>query len=129
MKLNTRKLVEAFEEAPYGDPVHKQTISKMGKAALRKVAEAMGLSKADYRVDYNPGGIAVTGEVMLHTDFVYVQICHGFGHSPVTILIRACKGRKDYCGLDNNYLSVHALENPKGMAETLMDLARSRGTL
>jgi hypothetical protein len=45
------------------------------------------------------GGVAVSGEAILHGERVYVQI----GDSTCGILVRSCAGRKDYCGGQNHW--------------------------
>lgn len=129
MKLSINKLNQAFEAASYGDPCHKELISKMGKAALRRVAKALELEKGQYRLDYNPGGIAVPGEVTLHTEFVYVQIQAKFFGTGAQVMYRACESQKDYCGRTNYFVSAKLLESPEQMAKCLTDIALREGTL
>lgn len=47
------------------------------------------------RASYNAGGIAVSGDITVHGDFVYVS-----WEADILnwILVRTCKGRKDYTG-------------------------------
>lgn len=97
----------------YNDQVKKAAASRF-KSALRKVAKAMNLVTGQYDLRFNPGGIAVWGEVTLHTDAVYIQASkdHDMG-----VLVRTCKGRKDYTGGPNRYLPVGLLlTNPAEFA-------------
>lgn len=52
------------------------------------------------------GGIAVSGEMTLHSDHVYVQMSAdtfiGPGNRPC-VLVRSCTGRKDYTGGRNQW--------------------------
>ncbi len=76
---------------------------KAGKALLKKLAESLGLQKDDFDIRSNMGGIAVAGEITLHGENIYIQICEHFTRTGMQILIRKCKGRKDYSGGQNYY--------------------------
>lgn len=103
----------------YNDPAKKAAASKF-KSALRKVAKALGLQAGQYDLRFNPGGIAVWGEVTLHTDTVYIQASNG--HS-LGVLVRTCKGRKDYTGGRNNWLSTSLLlSNPEMFAQSVKNV-------
>ena len=100
----------------YCDPKLKDQFHRTAKAQLKKVAEAMGLTPDQYDLRSNKGGIAVSGEVTLHTDSVYVQVGQFF-HTPLNVLYRTCKGRKDYSGGSNHYCTADALEDPEQFAK------------
>jgi len=60
-------------------------------------------------IRFNPGGPAVSGEVTLHTDHVYVQFSGDFHNDPsLGVMVRTCKGRKDYSGGANNWVRSKA---------------------
>jgi hypothetical protein len=100
----------------YNDDAKKVADSKF-KKALSKVAKALGLTKEQFDLRFNPGGIAVWGEVTLHTDTVYIQASKGHD---MGVLVRTCKGRKDYTGGRNNYLPVALLlSNPEEFAQKI----------
>lgn len=80
--------------APYNDERRKQFKSAALKF-LKEIASELGLAKSDFDARYNPGGIAGSGDAILHTDHVYVHI-NNFG-----AYWRLCNGRKDYCGEHN----------------------------
>jgi hypothetical protein len=73
---------------------------------LRKVAHALGLVKGQYDLRFNRGGPAVWGEVTLHTDTLYVQAS---ASHPERVLVRTCRGREDYTGGRNHWLSQEVL--------------------
>lgn len=83
--------------ASYNETVKNQ-FRKEGMALLRKVAKILGLEKGTYSIRYNPAGIACSGDCTLHHDRVYVMfnldICDW-------VLVRSCKGQKDYTGGPN----------------------------
>ncbi len=89
----------------YDDAAKKRIAAKL-KTALRKAAKAMGLSSGEYDLRFNPGGIAVWGEVTLHSDQYYIQASAG---TDMGVLARRCKGRKDYTGGMNHWFPFHVL--------------------
>lgn len=81
-----------------------------GRKALKRVAAKLGLLPSTFDIRSNQGGIAVSGEVTLHSDHLYIQLyqsCMGPGYE---ILYRTCKGRKDYTGGPNNQAPIDYLE-------------------
>lgn len=104
----------------------KEAFHKVARAALRKLAKELGLEKDQYEIRSNKAGIAVSGEVTLHTDPVvrinlnatdwsvvglYVQVsqsCLGRGRE---VMFRTCTSRKDYTGGTNHFASAADLED------------------
>jgi hypothetical protein len=68
-----------------------------------------------WNVRSNQGGIAVSGEVTLHMDRVYIQIHQSCVSGP-SVLVRACNGQHDYTGGVNHSINVEALANPDRFA-------------
>lgn len=90
---------------------NKDQLHRAGKKALKQLAERLGLKKDEFEVRSNKGGIAVSGEVILHTDKLYIQLCDSFNGKGIRFLFRTCNGRKDYCGGQNNYASIDHFES------------------
>lgn len=66
-------------------------------AVLHQVAKDLYLAPGTFTVSFNPGGIAVPGDAILHHDRVYVNLepsmfASGVGYA------RRCAGQKDYGG-------------------------------
>lgn len=80
-----------------------------GKKFLREVAKELDLPKGTFEVRSNMGGIAVSGEVTLHSDTLYVQLSESCMRPGVDILFRSCRGRKDYSGGMNHWSNVRTL--------------------
>ena len=81
------------------------------RGRLRALADALKLSADSYELRSNPGGIAMSGEITLHTERVYVQVlqaCVGVGWG---VLVRTCKGRQDHTGGANHWLPLDALND------------------
>jgi hypothetical protein len=83
-----------------------------GRKALRALADALGLPDASYDIRTNRGGPAVSGEVVLHSDSIYVQLdlgCMGRGRE---VMFRKVAHRQDYVGDRNYWASVQELLTP-----------------
>lgn len=72
-----------------------------GRKFLQAMADYWDLGKGSYEIRSCKGGPAVLGEVILHADSIYVQVCEYLG-SPM-VMYRHCKGQKDYTGGHNNW--------------------------
>jgi len=60
--------------------------------------------------------IAVSGEVTLHHDRVYIQVSQPSTGHDSGILIRRCNGRKDYTGERNHFASLSLLDDLTALA-------------
>lgn len=81
------------------DFYNKQEWRAKGLAVLRKLAKDLGLARGTYDIRFNAGGIAVSGDAILHSEHLYVSLS-GFGHESAGYA-RKVKGRKDYVGERN----------------------------
>jgi hypothetical protein len=86
----------------YND-VNKTYFHRVGKKVMKEIANLMGFNPSDYEIRSNKGGIAVSGEVILHHNKIYIQF------SENGILFRKCNGMTDYCGERNNWLNWNNL--------------------
>ena len=101
----------------------KEQFHRHARKFLRLLAEDIGLSSVDYDLRSNKGGPAVSGEVTLHSDRLYIQISH-FGVTD--ILLRSCNGRHDYTGGKNVFVSLQDISH-QGKYRSLVDLVRFTG--
>jgi hypothetical protein len=67
----------------------------------------------------NNGGPAVSGEITMHADHLYVQACQPATGHDSGVLYRACQSRKDYTGGRNNFASLDLLNDPALLARTI----------
>lgn len=75
----------------------KRKFHSHAAAVLRSLARELGYEKGEFDLRHNQGGIAVSGEITLHSDTLYVQLAqHGF-------MWRTCKSRRDYTGGMNHF--------------------------
>lgn len=79
---------------------------------MRALADALGLAEDSYDIRSNRGGIAVSGEVILHGVSIYVQLSLGAMGFSREVMFRKVAGRKDYVGDRNNWASVDELVQP-----------------
>lgn len=93
----------------------KDALHRAGKKFLRELASEIGLAKGEFDIRSNTGGIAVSGEITLHGESVYIQIGESCMHRGSTIMYRTCEGRKDYCGGQNHFARMSDLANPSRM--------------
>lgn len=95
----------------------KKLFHSEARRALRNLADALGYEKAEYEIRSNMAGPAVSGEVTLHSDEVYVQAsCDGHDRG---ILYRRCRDRRDYLGDRNRFAPLSELTNPAVFAAKL----------
>ncbi|MDP2685323.1 MAG: hypothetical protein Q8P20_09915 [bacterium] len=95
----------------------KDEFHRQSKIVLRKIAAGLGLKRGDYDLRSNMGGIAVSGEITLHADNLYVQFSQSVMGS--TFMFRHCNGRKDYSGSKNNLMPFNELVNISGVIQSL----------
>ena len=98
---------------------------KLGCKLLKKIVELMGLQKGEYDISWNPGGIACSGDHMLHTDKIYLALQDNLGSG--WFYWRTCRGRKDYSGGTNQIynwktFTIYGLEL---LADTLKKVQNS----
>lgn len=60
--------------------------------------------------------MAVSGEIVLHHEKLYVQVCQPATGADSGILIRSCNGRGDYTGGPNGLVPLTYLDNIQALA-------------
>lgn len=94
------------------DPEAKRAFHREARSALRIAARHLGLDHDQYDLRSNMAGIAVSGEITLHADEIYIQISIP-GFTPGReVMFRLCKGRRDYRGEMNNFCDIAVLVDP-----------------
>ena len=97
----------------------KREFHLAARRQLRRLAEALGLAPGSYDIRNNAGGVAVSGEIILHGARVYVQVSQPATGHDTGVLFRTCEGRKDYCGGPNNFVSLDLLHRPDELASRI----------
>ena len=101
------------------DPEAKRRFHANARRRLLELAAALGLSPCSFDLRSNAGGIAVSGEVTLHADRLYVQVSQPARGADGGILFRSCDGRRDYVGGVNNFASLDLLHDPAALARRI----------
>ena len=98
------------------NPEIKQRFHATARRRLRRLATALGFAPGSFDLRSNRGGIAVSGEITLHHDDVYVQVCQPATGADAGILIRTCQGRRDYTGGRNHFAPLRLLDDEAALA-------------
>jgi hypothetical protein len=93
------------------DPEQKTAFHRAARERLKALAGAMGWDAGTYELRSNQGGIAVSGEITLHHEAVYIQAAQGALGPGMGILIRTCRGRRDTTGGPNNFAPLDLLDD------------------
>lgn len=105
------------------DALRKHAFHLAGKRLMRRIAGELGLTKGQYDLRSNLGGIAVSGEVTLHADTLYLQLSQSaLSGGRACILYRRCAGRKDYTGETNHWIDVERLLTADGAERFIQSL-------
>ena len=95
-----------------GDPARKRAFHGQAIMRLNHLAFGhLGFSPGDFDLRSNLAGDAVSGEVTLHHERVYVQVSQPSGGGDRGLLIRKCAGRGDFIGGPNHMADLAALDD------------------
>lgn len=97
------------------DEQAKKLFHSDGRKALKRLGDALCLADGSYDLRSNKGGIAVSGEIVLHGEDIYVQLGLGIG-SGREVMFRRVAGRRDYCGDRNHWAAIGELLEPDRLA-------------
>jgi hypothetical protein len=111
--LTTRNIDAYSDEGA----LRKAAFHKEGKQFLKSLAKALALRPGSFDIRSNLGGIAVSGEVTLHHERLYVQLSESAIQPGVSILYRSCQGRKDYSGGQNHFCAIGSLTSSDGQTK------------
>ncbi len=114
-----------FKPCAY-DAAQKRSFHATARTRLRRLATELGLPSGSYNVRSNAGGIAVSGEVTLHGERIYVQVGQPAMGDDSGILIRSCRGLKDYTGGANHFASLRLLDVPSMLADRVRAVCGGR---
>lgn len=101
------------------DEQQKRRFHTTARSRLKKLAAALGLPPGTYDIRTNKAGIAVSGEITLHHDRVYVQVGQYGLSSGHGILIRTCTSRKDFTSGLNHFLPLSNLDDIPALAAAI----------
>ncbi len=98
------------------DEQQKKRFHTIARSRLKSLASELGLEPGSYDIRSNKAGIAVSGEITLHHERTYIQVGQFGLSSGHGILIRTCKGRKDYTGGPNHFVALDMLDDIPALA-------------
>lgn len=104
----------------------KKAFHRQAKKCLKALASELGFAPGTYDLRSNMGGIAVSGEVTLHHDDIYVQVSKGSGGADRGVMVRTCEGRKDYSGGRNHFAPLSWLDSGDGKLARLCRQVREQ---
>jgi hypothetical protein len=97
-------------------PEQKRRFHATARARLRKLADALDFAPDTYDLRNNEAGPAVSGEIILHHARVYIQVCQSAMGNDSGILVRTCRGRRDYTGGRNHFAPLSMLDDIPALA-------------
>ena len=98
----------------------KKSMHLAGMRFMRLLAQELGMQQGSFDVRSNKGGVAVSGEVTLHGEYLYVQMSESpVGDKGACLMYRRCKGRGDFTGGPNGFISMELLRHPQKQASFL----------
>lgn len=92
--------------------VVKVEFLRKARQMAKLIAKQLGLAEGTYEIRTNKGGIAVSGEVTLHADHLYIHLGQTWGGMEQRFYYRACRNQKDYTGGTNRWMLWSDLLDP-----------------
>lgn len=89
----------------------KERFHRVAKRQLKALAKDLGLAAGSFDIRSNMAGPAVSGEVTLHHNDVYIQAANPGSRNETGLLIRTCKNRQDYTGGNNHFAPLSWLDD------------------
>ena len=108
-KSEIDELISLLGRCSYNDP-NKQEFKRLSMKLLREVNK---LGEFDADIRWNAGGIAVSGDAILHSERVYAHLTadHSGFNAQYSLYYRACKGKRDYTGERNCWFDIRKLQS------------------
>ena len=109
------------------DDAQKNLFHSTARSRLKRLAAELGLAVDSFDLRSNKAGVAVSGEVTLHHDQIYIQVgqsCMGRG---IGVLIRTSRGRRDFTGGINNFVPLALLDDVPALAERVRRIVPQLG--
>jgi hypothetical protein len=109
------KMFDWYSRCAY-DSAQKKLFHGKGRAALRALAKELRFPPDSFTIRTCEGGVAVSGEVILHGESIYIQISQPATGADSGVLIRSCNGGRDYEGGRNHFAPLSLLDEPADFA-------------
>jgi hypothetical protein len=98
------------------DGAQKKLFHAKGRGALRALAKELRLPPNSFDIRSCLGGVAVSGEIILHGASIYIQISQPATGADSGVLIPSCNGRRDYWGGRNHFAPLWLLDELAALA-------------
>lgn len=89
----------------------KERFHRVAKKLLRRLATELEFTPGSFDLRSNKAGPAVSGEITLHHEHIYIQADQSFMGPSKSLLIRTCNGRSDYSGGQNHFAPLSWLDD------------------
>lgn len=116
--LDKRDYLADLKRSASYDPDAKKLFHSAAATMLKRLQKELGGIYGEGGIRHNQGGIAVSGEVTLHLDNLYVQVAQ-FAFDSKGVLYRSCRDRKDYTGGMNNFATFEDLCDTEQFARVI----------
>jgi len=121
MAKSTKTLdLSVFEQGVHHNELAKQRFHRQSAKVLRELARHLGYKAGDFDLRHNRAGIAVSGEIILHSDTLYVQLSQSAMGPAWGFMWRTCKGRRDYTGGTNQWMPWDRLYDLASVSQTML---------
>lgn len=104
------------------DEARKAAFHNAARKKLKALAQYCGWPSQSYDLRSHKGGSAVSGEITLHHDRLYICVSQTRIGAESGILIRSCKGRADYAGGPNTFAPIQLLEDIPALASRIQKI-------
>jgi hypothetical protein len=94
-----------------GSHESKEAFHRDARRLLKSLAKDLGLAAGSFDLRSNKGGSAVSGEVTLHHNDIYIQASNPGTRHATGLMIRTCRDRKDYEGGRNQFAPLSWLDD------------------
>lgn len=98
------------------DGGQKRRFHAAARSQLRALATALCLPPGSFDIRSNQGGPAVSGEITLHYQDIYLQVAQSMIAGDTGILMRTCRGRRDFSGGPNHFAPLSLLDDIPALA-------------
>lgn len=103
------------------NPAAKKEFHRITAKYLKRLQRQLDGMYGEGGLRHNQGGIAVSGEITLHLERLYVQVSEPFAQwgEKKIVMFRECNGLKDYTGGQNNFATASDLIDTVRMARLI----------
>ena len=120
---NVKELIRLAKSDLGYNETAKTKFHRLAKSTLADLARHLGYAKNAYDLRSNLGGVAISGEITLHSDELYVQLSQPLAGT--NFMWRTCKHRKDYNGGANQLADWDTLLDLPALAKRMLDVVEA----